>query len=89
MHIIVNYGASSIIMSVALLITVMVCDSSVKGAGSDEEQDEVNMKNEIIVDDDKVMGWAKVCLIYQVARIPSDGLALTDRGHNFHILGTQ
>ncbi|CAM0870724.1 unnamed protein product [Alopecurus aequalis] len=33
--------------------------SSVKGAGSDEEQDEVNMKNEIIVDDYKVMGWAK------------------------------
>jgi hypothetical protein len=41
----------------------MVCDSSVKCAGSDEEEDEVNMKNETIVDDYKVMGWAKVCLI--------------------------
>ncbi|KQK23686.1 uncharacterized protein LOC100831773 isoform X1 [Brachypodium distachyon] len=33
--------------------------SSVKGAVSDEEEDEVNVKNEITVDDDKVMGWAK------------------------------
>ncbi|KAM0828352.1 hypothetical protein ACQ4PT_067613 [Festuca glaucescens] len=33
--------------------------SSVKCAGSDEEEDEVNMKNEAIVDDYKVMGWAK------------------------------
>ncbi|KAM0922132.1 hypothetical protein ACQ4PT_006364 [Festuca glaucescens] len=33
--------------------------SSVKCAGSDEEEDEVNMKNETIVDDYKVMGWAK------------------------------
>uniref|UniRef100_A0ACD5TUJ9 Uncharacterized protein n=1 Tax=Avena sativa TaxID=4498 RepID=A0ACD5TUJ9_AVESA len=33
--------------------------SSVKGAGSDEDDDEVNAKNETIVDDDKVMGWAK------------------------------
>ncbi|PNT78219.1 uncharacterized protein LOC100831773 isoform X2 [Brachypodium distachyon] len=41
--------------------------SSVKGAVSDEEEDEVNVKNEITVDDDKVMGWAKVivdaCLV--------------------------
>ncbi|KAM0828351.1 hypothetical protein ACQ4PT_067613 [Festuca glaucescens] len=41
--------------------------SSVKCAGSDEEEDEVNMKNEAIVDDYKVMGWAKVvvnaCLV--------------------------
>jgi hypothetical protein len=40
----------------------MVCDSSVKGAGSDEEDDEVNVKNESGVDDGKVLGWAKVCL---------------------------
>ncbi|XP_062216805.1 uncharacterized protein LOC133916923 isoform X2 [Phragmites australis] len=33
-------------------------DSSVKGGGSDEE-DEVNVKHEMIVDDEKVMGWAK------------------------------
>uniref|UniRef100_A0A453IZW3 UDENN domain-containing protein n=1 Tax=Aegilops tauschii subsp. strangulata TaxID=200361 RepID=A0A453IZW3_AEGTS len=33
--------------------------SSVKGAGSDEEDDEVNVKNESGVDDGKVLGWAK------------------------------
>uniref|UniRef100_A0A0E0GGQ8 UDENN domain-containing protein n=1 Tax=Oryza nivara TaxID=4536 RepID=A0A0E0GGQ8_ORYNI len=33
--------------------------SSVKGVGSDEEE-ELNMKQEIVVDDEKVMGWAKV-----------------------------
>ncbi|PUZ42867.1 hypothetical protein GQ55_9G616300 [Panicum hallii var. hallii] len=33
-------------------------DSSVKGVGSDEE-DEVNVKHEMIVDDEKVIGWAK------------------------------
>ncbi|KAL6645514.1 hypothetical protein ACP70R_017122 [Stipagrostis hirtigluma subsp. patula] len=33
-------------------------DSSVKGVGSDEE-DEVNVKHETIVDDEKVIGWAK------------------------------
>ncbi|KAL6901851.1 hypothetical protein ACP4OV_004727 [Aristida adscensionis] len=33
-------------------------DSSVRGVGSDED-DEVNLKNEIIVDDEKVIGWAK------------------------------
>ncbi|OEL33463.1 hypothetical protein BAE44_0005518 [Dichanthelium oligosanthes] len=33
-------------------------DSSVKGAGSDEEY-EVNVKHEMTVDDEKVMGWAK------------------------------
>ncbi|TVU48389.1 hypothetical protein EJB05_08025 [Eragrostis curvula] len=33
-------------------------DSSVKGARSDEE-DEVSAKNEMIVDDEKVIGWAK------------------------------
>ncbi|KAG8073447.1 hypothetical protein GUJ93_ZPchr0006g43729 [Zizania palustris] len=32
--------------------------SLVKGAGSDEEE-EINMKHEIVVDDEKVMGWAK------------------------------
>ncbi|KAI4995041.1 hypothetical protein ZWY2020_034944 [Hordeum vulgare] len=32
---------------------------SVKGAGSDEEGDEVNVKNESGVDDGKVLGWAK------------------------------
>ncbi|EMS61328.1 hypothetical protein TRIUR3_23348 [Triticum urartu] len=41
--------------------------SSVKGAGSDEEDDEVNVKNESGVDDGKVLGWAKVivnaCLV--------------------------
>jgi hypothetical protein len=46
---------------------------TVKGAGSDEEDDEVNAKNETIVDDDKVMGWAKVCLTYQVPRISPYG----------------
>jgi hypothetical protein len=61
----------------------MVCDSSVKGAGSDEEEDEVNMKNEIIVDDYKVMGWAKVCLIYQLQEFHLMALILVDRGHNF------
>lgn len=38
-------------------------DSSVKVAGSDEE-DEVNAKHEMVVDDEKVMGWAKVSLTY-------------------------
>ena len=38
-------------------------DSSVKGVGSDEE-DEVNVKHEMIVDDEKIIGWAKVCLTY-------------------------
>ncbi|KAG2543532.1 hypothetical protein PVAP13_9NG751500 [Panicum virgatum] len=33
-------------------------DSSVKGVGSDEE-DEVNVKHEMIVDDEKIIGWAK------------------------------
>ncbi|CAL4937618.1 unnamed protein product [Urochloa decumbens] len=33
-------------------------DSSVKCAGSDEE-DEVNVKQEMIVDDEKIIGWAK------------------------------
>ncbi|KAL5217966.1 hypothetical protein ABZP36_018650 [Zizania latifolia] len=33
--------------------------SLVKGVGSDEEE-EINMKHEIVVDDEKVMGWAKV-----------------------------
>uniref|UniRef100_A0A0E0CV64 UDENN domain-containing protein n=1 Tax=Oryza meridionalis TaxID=40149 RepID=A0A0E0CV64_9ORYZ len=33
--------------------------SSVKGVGSDEEE-ELNMKQEIVVDDEKAMGWAKV-----------------------------
>ncbi|KAF8721312.1 hypothetical protein HU200_023245 [Digitaria exilis] len=33
-------------------------DSSVKAVGSDEE-DEVNAKHEMVVDDEKVMGWAK------------------------------
>uniref|UniRef100_A0A0E0K8P9 cDENN domain-containing protein n=1 Tax=Oryza punctata TaxID=4537 RepID=A0A0E0K8P9_ORYPU len=32
--------------------------SSVKGIGSDEEE-ELSMKQEIVVDDEKVMGWAK------------------------------
>ncbi|KAF0913729.1 hypothetical protein E2562_024610, partial [Oryza meyeriana var. granulata] len=32
--------------------------SSVKGAGSDEEE-EVSVKHQIVVDDEKVMGWAK------------------------------
>ncbi|XP_062209859.1 uncharacterized protein LOC133911580 isoform X1 [Phragmites australis] len=34
-------------------------ESSVKGAGSDEE-DEVFVKHEVIVDDEKIIGWAKV-----------------------------
>jgi hypothetical protein len=34
-------------------------DSSVKGVRSDDE-DEVNMKHEMIVDDEKVIEWAKV-----------------------------
>jgi len=38
-------------------------DSSAKGAASDEEY-EVNVKHEVIVDDEKVIGWAKVCLTY-------------------------
>ncbi|XP_066377814.1 uncharacterized protein [Miscanthus floridulus] len=33
-------------------------ESSVKGAASDEEY-EVNVKHEVIVDDEKVIGWAK------------------------------
>jgi hypothetical protein len=44
-------------------------DSSVKGARSDDE-DEVNMKHEMIVDDEKVIEWAKVSHRYS---IPSDG----------------
>lgn len=53
---------SSFFMLFTLLINyAVVSDSSVKGVGSDEEE-ELNMKQEIVVDDEKVMGWAKVCL---------------------------
>jgi hypothetical protein len=51
---------SSFFMLFTLLINyAVVSDSSVKGVGSDEEE-ELNMKQEIVVDDEKVMGWAKV-----------------------------
>lgn len=49
-------------------------DSSVKGARSDDD-DEVNVKHETIVDDEKVIGWAKVSHIYiQATWIPSEWL---------------
>uniref|UniRef100_A0A0D9VPH5 UDENN domain-containing protein n=1 Tax=Leersia perrieri TaxID=77586 RepID=A0A0D9VPH5_9ORYZ len=55
--------------------------SSVKGAGSDEDE-EVNVKHEIVVDDEKVMGWAKahnneplqiVCGYHSLALPPRGG----------------
>ncbi|XBH87327.1 hypothetical protein VPH35_074804 [Triticum aestivum] len=53
------------VFSIVLFLLIVVDDTrvwslyTVKGAGSDEEDDEVNVKNESGVDDGKVLGWAK------------------------------
>jgi hypothetical protein len=56
-------------------------DSSVKAAGSDDE-DEVSLKHEMIVDDEKVIGWAKVCHTYSSFTNIPDGSGLIDHIHN-------